>query len=134
MDAGYRDENGYIYVTARDDDVINVAGHRISTSSIEDVVLRHPDVADAAVFGVPEPTKGQIPLCLYVTKDGVEKLTAKISVELITIIRDVIGPIAAFKLANRVQNLPRTRSGNSLATYIRFFFSLKNFLYFFFLM
>lgn len=65
MDAGYADENGYIYVTARDDDVINVAGHRLSTSALEDVILSHPDVADAAVFGVPETTKGEIPLCLY---------------------------------------------------------------------
>lgn len=111
MDAGYVDEVGYVFVTARDDDVINVAGHRISTSSLEDAVLRHPDIADAAVFGVPEPTKGQIPLCLYVTRDGVDKPTSKISVELIKIIRDVIGPIAAFKLVNRVKGLPRTRSG-----------------------
>lgn len=70
MDAGYKDENGYIFVTARDDDVINVAGHRISTSSLEDAVLRHNDIADAAVFGVPEHTKGEIPLCLYVIKNG----------------------------------------------------------------
>jgi len=66
MDAGYTDENGYIYVTARDDDVINVAGHRLSTSALEDVILSHPDVGDAAVFGVPETTKGEIPLCLYI--------------------------------------------------------------------
>lgn len=70
MDAGYKDENGYIFVTARDDDVINVAGHRISTSSLEDAVLRHNDIADAAVFGVPEHTKGEIPVCLYVIKNG----------------------------------------------------------------
>lgn len=91
MDAGYKDDNGYVFVTARDDDVINVAGHRISTSSLEDAILRHPDVADAVVFGVPEPTKGQVPLCLYVTKDSVQKPSAKLSVELIKIIRDVIG-------------------------------------------
>lgn len=66
MDAGYTDEYGYIYVTARDDDVINVAGHRLSTSALEDVILSHPDVGDAAVFGVPETTKGEIPLCLYI--------------------------------------------------------------------
>lgn len=68
MDAGYKDEYGYIYVTARDDDVINVAGHRISISALEDVVLAHPDVADATVVGVPEHTKGEVPLCLYVIK------------------------------------------------------------------
>lgn len=70
MDAGYIDEFGYVYVTARDDDVINVAGHRLSTSALEDVILRHPDVVDAAVVGVPEHTKGEIPLCLYVMRDG----------------------------------------------------------------
>lgn len=70
MDAGYIDEFGYVYVTARDDDVINVAGHRLSTSALEDVVLGHPDVVDAAVVGVPEHTKGEIPLCLYVMRDG----------------------------------------------------------------
>lgn len=111
MDAGYKDENEYIFVTARDDDVINVAGHRISTLSLEDAVLRHPDVADAAVFGVPESTKGEVPLCLYVTKDGVGKTSAKLSVELIKIIREVIGPIASFKLVAPVAALPRTRSG-----------------------
>lgn len=115
-DAGYKNEKGYIFVTARDDDVINVAGHRISTSSLEDAILRHTDIADAAVFGVPEATKGQIPLCLYVTRDGVEKPTAKLNIELIKIIRDVIGPIAAFKLVNRVQALARTRSGNYCIT------------------
>lgn len=91
MDAGYKNENGYVFVTARDDDIINVAGHRISTSSLEDAILRHPDVADCAVFGVPENTKGEVPLCLYVTKDDMNKPEAKLSVELIKMIRDVIG-------------------------------------------
>lgn len=114
MDAGYKDENGYIYVTARDDDVINVAGHRISTSSLEDAILRHPDVADAAVFGVPEPTKGEVPLCLYITKTGVTKSQTKLSVELIKLIREIIGPIASFKLVAPVDALPRTRSGKTM--------------------
>lgn len=70
MDAGYVDEYNYVYVTARDDDVINVAGHRLSTSALENVVLSHPNVSDAAVVGVPETTKGEIPLCLYVTTKG----------------------------------------------------------------
>jgi propionyl-CoA synthetase len=91
MDAGYKNNSGYVFVTARDDDVINVAGHRISTSSLEDAILRHSDVADCAVFGVPEPTKGEVPLCLYVTRNDNEKPDAKLSVELIKIIRDVIG-------------------------------------------
>ncbi|XP_026470660.1 acyl-CoA synthetase short-chain family member 3, mitochondrial-like [Ctenocephalides felis] len=73
MDAGYKDEFGYVYVTARDDDVINVAGHRLSTSGLEDVVLGHPDVADAAVVGVPEPTKGEVPLCLFIQKNFIDK-------------------------------------------------------------
>lgn len=68
MDAGYIDQYGYVYVTARDDDVINVAGHRLSTSALEDVILAHPDVADATVIGVPEPTKGEVPMCLFVMK------------------------------------------------------------------
>lgn len=71
MDAGYYDESGYIYVTARDDDVINVSGHRISTAALEDVILSHPNITDAAVVGVPEPTKGEIPLCLFVMKKGI---------------------------------------------------------------
>ncbi|XP_055377836.1 acyl-CoA synthetase short-chain family member 3, mitochondrial isoform X2 [Condylostylus longicornis] len=102
MDAGYKDQNGYVYIVARDDDVINVAGHRIATSSLEDAVLRHHDIADAAVFGVPEPTK------------GTKKEATKISSEIIKIIRDVIGPIASFRLAAKVEGLPRTRSGKTM--------------------
>lgn len=113
MDAGYKDENGYIYITARDDDIINVAGHRISTMALEDAVLRHPDVVDAAVFGVPESTKGEVPLCLYIMSDTTDKAATKIGVELIKLIREVIGPIASFRLVAQVSALPRTRSGNS---------------------
>lgn len=112
MDAGYKDQNNYVFVTARDDDVINVAGHRISTFSIEDTVLRHPDVADAVVFGVPESTKGQVPLCLYITKEDTIKTTSKINVEIISLVREIIGPIAAFRLVASVNAFPRTRSGN----------------------
>lgn len=112
MDAGYKDENGYIYITARDDDIINVAGHRISTMALEDAVLRHPDVVDAAVFGVPEATKGEVPLCLYIMNDTTDKASTKIGVELIKLIREVIGPIASFRLVAQVAALPRTRSGN----------------------
>ncbi|XP_037951461.1 acyl-CoA synthetase short-chain family member 3, mitochondrial-like [Teleopsis dalmanni] len=114
MDAGYKDENGYIFVTARDDDVINVAGHRISTSSLEDAVLRHVGVADVAVFGVPEPTKGQVPLCLYVKKSSCSKNDAKLSGEIIKLIRNVVGPIASFRLIAAVDALPRTRSGKTM--------------------
>lgn len=124
MDAGYKDENGYIFITARDDDVINVAGHRISTLSLEDAVLRHPDVADAAVFGVPEPTKGEVPCCLYIIKDDVVKAPTKLSVELIKIIREIIGPIASFKLVAAVDGLPRTRSGK--LSYNFFYYCFDN--------
>lgn len=72
MDAGYKDEYGYIYVVARDDDVINVSGHRLSTAAMEEVVLSHPDVVDAAVVGVPESAKGEIPVCLYVMKSSTQ--------------------------------------------------------------
>jgi len=74
MDAGFIDEHGHVYVMARDDDVINVAGHRLSTAALEDVVLSHPDIGAAAVIGVPEPTKGEIPLCLFIMKQGVNKI------------------------------------------------------------
>ncbi|XP_073980398.1 acyl-CoA synthetase short-chain family member 3, mitochondrial isoform X2 [Rhodnius prolixus] len=111
MDAGYRDENGYIYVLARDDDIINVAGHRLSTAALEDVILSHPDVADGAVIGVPEFTKGEIPLCLYVLKPGVTKEEEVVGEELVKLVRKLIGPIAAMKLCIAVSALPRTRSG-----------------------
>ncbi|XP_066998771.2 acyl-CoA synthetase short-chain family member 3, mitochondrial [Anabrus simplex] len=113
MDAGYVDNNGYVFVTARDDDVINVAGHRLSTSALEDVVLSHPDVGDAAVVGVPEPTKGEIPLCLYIIKQGARKNESEISRELVVMVRELIGPIAAFRSAAAVRGLPRTRSGKT---------------------
>ncbi|XP_014215554.1 acyl-CoA synthetase short-chain family member 3, mitochondrial [Copidosoma floridanum] len=113
MDAGYVDEFGYVYVTARDDDVINVAGHRLSTSALEDVILSHPEVVDAAVVGVPEHTKGEIPLCLYVTRDDAQMNEREINNELIARVRELIGPIASFKVAASVRALPRTRSGKT---------------------
>ncbi|XP_033213389.1 acyl-CoA synthetase short-chain family member 3, mitochondrial [Belonocnema kinseyi] len=113
MDAGYIDEFGYVYVTARDDDVINVAGHRLSTSALEDVILRHSDVVDAAVVGVPEHTKGEIPLCLYVMRNDSNKNEEEINQDLIANVRQLIGPIAAFKIAAAVKALPRTRSGKT---------------------
>lgn len=82
--------------------MINVAGHRISTASLEDAILRHPDVADAAVFGVPEATKGEVPLCLYVTKDGIKKQEKKLSVEIIKIIREVIGCVCDFSCCSKI--------------------------------
>ncbi|XP_008552449.1 acyl-CoA synthetase short-chain family member 3, mitochondrial [Microplitis demolitor] len=114
MDAGNIDEYGYVYVTARDDDIINVAGHRLSTSALEDVVMSHPDIVDTAVVGVPEPTKGEIPLCLYVMRDDATSNEEQINQELITKMRQLIGPIASFKVAAAVRALPRTRSGKTI--------------------
>ncbi|XP_033177272.1 acyl-CoA synthetase short-chain family member 3, mitochondrial [Bombus impatiens] len=111
MDVGYKDEFGYVYVMARDDDVINVAGHRLSTSALEDVVLAHPDIVDAAVVGVPDPTKGEIPLCLYIMKEEAMRNEKQINEELVARVRNLIGPIASFKTAAAVRALPRTRSG-----------------------
>ncbi|KAK7873513.1 hypothetical protein R5R35_008775 [Gryllus longicercus] len=111
MDAGYIDENGYVFVTARDDDVINVAGHRLSTFALEDVVLSHPAVRDALVVGVPEPTKGDVPLCLFTVDPGVQKSEGEVCRELVVMVRELVGPIAAFRLCAAVRGLPRNRSG-----------------------
>ncbi|XP_022915542.1 acyl-CoA synthetase short-chain family member 3, mitochondrial [Onthophagus taurus] len=111
MDAGYKDEFGYVFVTARDDDIINVAGHRLSTFAIEDVIFAHPDVIDATVVGVPEPTKGEVPLCLFVMRNHAKKNEDEICRDLIRMVREMIGPIASFRLAVAVKGLPRTRSG-----------------------
>ncbi|KAB0800983.1 hypothetical protein PPYR_05337 [Photinus pyralis] len=113
MDAGYIDDFGYVYVTARDDDIINVAGHRISTAAIEDVIMAHPDVTDTAVVGVHESTKGEIPLCLFILRKDTLKTPNCIHNELVTMVRDTIGPIAAFHLSVAVEQLPRTRSGKT---------------------
>ncbi|XP_031333844.1 acyl-CoA synthetase short-chain family member 3, mitochondrial-like [Photinus pyralis] len=112
MDAGYIDENGYVYITARVDDVINIAGHRISTAAIEDVVMSHPDVTDAAVVGVSDPIKGQVPLCLFITRQSdMDKNDNNIGKELITKVRGSIGPVADFHLFVSIKDLPHTRSG-----------------------
>jgi propionyl-CoA synthetase len=113
-DAGYRDEDGYLYVMSRIDDVINVAGHRLSTGAMEEVLAAHPDVAECAVFGVDDQLKGELPLGLVVLKAGVERPEAEICRELIQRVRQQIGPVAAFKLVAAVQRLPKTRSGKIL--------------------
>ncbi|KAF5283361.1 hypothetical protein FQA39_LY04737 [Lamprigera yunnana] len=110
MDAGYIDSNGYVYVTSRDDEIINVAGHRISTAAIEDVAMSHPDVTDAAVVGVVEPTKGQVPACLFVVRKNSQRSEELIGKDLIRMVRERIGPIASFRLSVAVKELPRTRS------------------------
>jgi propionyl-CoA synthetase len=113
-DAGYIDEDGYVYVMSRTDDIINVAGHRLSTGAMEEVLANHPDVAECAVIGVADPMKGQLPLGFLVLKAGVKKAEADIVKEVVGMVRDRIGPVAAFKTAVVVKRLPKTRSGKIL--------------------
>jgi propionyl-CoA synthetase len=113
-DAGYRDEDGYVYVMSRIDDVINVAGHRLSTGAMEEVLAGHPDVAECAVFGVGDELKGELPLGLVVLKAGAGRIEDEIRSELVARVRQEIGPVAAFKLVAVVQRLPKTRSGKIL--------------------
>lgn len=113
-DAGYIDENRYLWIMSRTDDIINVAGHRLSTGGMEEVLASHPDVAECAVIGVKDELKGQLPLGFVVLKAGVARTEAEIIPELVGRIREVIGPVAAFKQACVVQRLPKTRSGKIL--------------------
>ncbi len=113
-DAGYIDEDGYVYVMTRTDDVINVAGHRLSTGQMEEVLAAHPDVAECAVVGVADDLKGQTPLGLLVLNAGVERAHAAIEGEAVQLVRDQIGPVASFKTAIVVERLPKTRSGKIL--------------------
>ncbi|SMC69295.1 propionyl-CoA synthetase [Desulfocicer vacuolatum DSM 3385] len=113
-DAGYIDEEGYIYVMTRTDDIINVAGHRLSTGAMEEVLANHPDVAECAVMGVEDQLKGQVPLGMLVLNAGVERDHADIIKEAVQMVREQIGPVAAFKTATVVKRLPKTRSGKIL--------------------
>ena len=113
-DAGYVDEDGYVYVMSRTDDIINVAGHRLSTGSMEEVLASHPDVAECAVVGVHDELKGQIPVGFLVLKKGVERDPQEIVTEVVHMVRQRIGPVAAFRTAVVVQALPKTRSGKVL--------------------
>jgi len=113
-DAGYIDEDGYVYVMARTDDIINVAGHRLSTGGMEEVIASHPDVAECAVMGVADSLKGQIPLGMVVLNAGVTRNHDDVVAEVIKLIREKIGPVAAFKTATVVKRLPKTRSGKIL--------------------
>ena len=110
-DAGYKDEDGYLWIMSRTDDIINVAGHRLSTGALEEVLAAHADVAECAVIGVADELKGEVPLGLVVLKVGVEKSQPAIVAELIQMVREKIGPVASFKLATVVNRLPKTRSG-----------------------
>ncbi|WP_430397664.1 propionyl-CoA synthetase [Ferrovibrio sp.] len=113
-DAGFIDEDGYIYIMSRTDDIINVAGHRLSTGGMEEVLSAHPDVAECAVVGVADQLKGQVPLGFVVLKSGTSKAEDQIVRELVGLVRDKIGPVAAFKQAVVVKRLPKTRSGKIL--------------------
>ena len=113
-DAGFIDEDGYVFVMTRTDDVINVAGHRLSTGAMEEVLASHPDVAECAVIGVADALKGQLPLGFLVLSAGVERPAEEICSEVVRLVRKQIGPVAAFKTATIVQRLPKTRSGKIL--------------------
>ena len=113
-DAGYIDENGYVFVMARTDDIINTAGHRLSTGAMEEVLAAHPDVAECAVIGVADELKGQIPVGFVVLKAGVARPHEEIVGEVVQLVRERIGPVAAFKSAVVVERLPKTRSGKIL--------------------
>ncbi len=113
-DAGFCDEDGYLWIMSRTDDIINVAGHRLSTGGMEEVLASHPDVAECAVIGVADDLKGQVPLGLAVLKAGVDRKGEEIAGELVQLVRERIGPVASFKQAAVVKRLPKTRSGKVL--------------------
>ncbi|MCG7622329.1 propionate-CoA ligase PrpE [Epibacterium sp. Ofav1-8] len=113
-DAGMMDADGYLYIMARTDDVINVAGHRLSTGAMEEVLAGHPDVAECAVIGVADQLKGQMPLGFLCLNAGCNRPHAEITAEVVKLVREKIGPVAAFKLACVVDRLPKTRSGKIL--------------------
>ncbi|MBM7485813.1 propionyl-CoA synthetase [Bradyrhizobium sp. USDA 3686] len=113
-DAGYKDDDGYVFVMGRTDDIINVAGHRLSTGGMEEILASHPDVAECAVLGVKDAIKGEVPCGFLVLKAGVKRAPAEIEKEIVALVRDKLGPVAAFKLAITVGRLPKTRSGKIL--------------------
>jgi propionyl-CoA synthetase len=113
-DAGYLDENGHVYIVARTDDVINTAGHRLSTGAMEEVVIRHHDVAECAVVGVADKLEGQIPIGLFTINTGSNKSAEEISKDAIQMMRDDVGAVASFRDAIAVTQLPKTRSGKIL--------------------
>lgn len=118
-DAGYLDDDGYVFIMARTDDIINVAGHRLSTGAMEEVCASHPDVAECAVIGIADALKGQIPAGFLVINSNVSRETSEIEREVISLVRDRIGPVAAFRVAMCVKRLPKTRSGKILRATIQ---------------
>ena len=113
-DAGYIDEDGYLFIMARTDDIINVAGHRLSTGGMEEVVAEHPDVAECAVIGIHDDMKGQVPCGFVVLNAGASRDSRELEKEVVALVRDRIGPVAAFKSVVAVKRLPKTRSGKIL--------------------
>ncbi len=118
-DAGMIDEEGYVFVMARTDDIINVAGHRLSTGAMEEVLAAHPDVAECAVIGAADTLKGQLPLGFLVLNAGVDRPEEEIAKEVVKMVRERIGPVAAFKTVTVVKRLPKTRSGKILRATMR---------------
>ncbi len=118
-DAGYKDEDGYLYIMSRTDDIINVAGHRLSTGGMEEVLASHPNVAECAVIGVVDQLKGHVPVGFVVLKAGVTKTAAEVEKECIQLIRDKIGAVASLRTAMVVPRLPKTRSGKILRSTMR---------------
>jgi len=113
-DAGFMDEDGYVFVMGRTDDIINVAGHRLSTGGMEEILASHPDVAECAVLGIKDAIKGEVPCGFLVLKAGVTRKPIEIEKEIVALVREKLGPVAAFKLAITVGRLPKTRSGKIL--------------------
>ena len=113
-DAGFVDEDGYLFIMSRTDDIINVAGHRLSTGGMEEILSGHQDVAECAVVGIKDELKGEVPCGFIVLKAGVNRHPAEIEKEIVALVREKIGPVAAFKLAITVNRLPKTRSGKIL--------------------
>ena len=118
-DGGYIDDEGYLFITGRIDDVINVAGHRLSTAEMEEVVAAHPAVAECAVIGIQDELKGQVPMALVVTKSGVEMEHFQLEYEVVQLVRKQIGAVASMKNVVAVKRLPKTRSGKILRKLLR---------------
>jgi len=113
-DAGFKDEDGYLFIMGRTDDIINVAGHRLSTGGMEEVLASHPDVAECAVIGMKDELKGEVPCGFIVLKSGVNRPPTEIEAEIVALVREKIGPVASFRIAITVARLPKTRSGKIL--------------------
>jgi propionyl-CoA synthetase len=118
-DAGHIDEDGYVWIMSRTDDIINVAGHRLSTGAMEEVLAEHKDVAECAVLGIADKLKGQLPIGLLILKAGVTTKHEDVSKECVQMIRKKVGPVAAFKTAIIIKRLPKTRSGKILRGMVR---------------